>query len=161
MRIDANAALTLSALSRSDLAAIADIESYVSQFNLNNLSPAELHSLGYSMHNIYNALENSFRQISLSFENHEHGQKGWHRELLNKMFLDIRSLRPAVLPEQVRSVLGELLGFRHVFRHAYELKLDNARTVALWSRWTLENASVKEALTLFANELEKRGTEPS
>jgi hypothetical protein len=113
------------------------------------------------MHDIYNALENSFRQISLSFENHEHGQKGWHRELLNKMFLDIRSLRPAVLPEQVRSVLGELLGFRHVFRHAYELKLDNARTVALWSRWTLENASVKEALTLFANELEKRGTEPS
>ena len=160
IRIDANAALTLSALVRSDLAAITEIESYVSQFDLNNLSPAELHSLGYSMHNIYNALENSFRQISLSFENHEHDQKGWHRELLNKMFLDIRSLRPAVLPEQVRSVLGELLGFRHVFRHAYELKLDKARTLALWNRWTRENASVKQALTLFANELEQRGTEP-
>ncbi len=75
------------------------------------------------------------------------------------MFLDITSLRPAVLPEKARSVLGELLGFRHVFRHAYELKLDKAKTLALWSRWSHENASVKQALILFANELEKRGAE--
>ena len=47
MRIDAKAALTLAALIRNDLASIAVIESHVSQFDLNNLSPAELHSLGY------------------------------------------------------------------------------------------------------------------
>ena len=160
MKIDANAALGLAALVRSDLGAIARIESHVSQFDLNNLSPAELDSLGYSMHNIYNALENCFTQISLSFENHVRDHTRWHRELLDKMFLDIKSLRPAVLPEQVRSVLGDLLGFRHKFRHAYEFKLDQAKTVALWSRWSLENASVKQALTLFADELEQRGTEP-
>lgn len=159
MRIDAKAALTLAALVRSNLVAIAHIESHVSQFDLNNLSPAELDSLGYSMHNIYNALENCFTQISLSFENHVHDQKGWHRELLDKMFLDIKSLRPPVLPEEVRSVMGELLGFRHVFRHAYELNLDKARTVALWSRWSVENASVKQALTFFANELEQHASE--
>jgi len=60
MRI--NAALALAAFIRNDLAAIARIESHASQIDLNNLSPAELDSLGYSMHNIYNALENCFTQ---------------------------------------------------------------------------------------------------
>lgn len=84
-------------------------------------------------------------------------QTRWHRELLDKIFLDIKSLRPAVLPPEVRSVLNDLLGFRHVFRHAYDFKLDKAQTVTLWNRWVLESAAVKQALTLFANELEQLG----
>ena len=52
MKIDAKAALTLAAFIRSDLTVIARIENRVSQFDVNNLSPAELDSLGYSMHNI-------------------------------------------------------------------------------------------------------------
>ena len=158
MRIDAKAALTLAALIRSDLAAVTRIEDKVSQFDLNNLTPAELDSLGYAMHNIYNALENCFTQISLSFENHVRDHTRWHRELLDKMFLEIKSLRPAVLPEETRSVLGELLGFRHLFRHAYDFKIDKARTVELWRRWVLDSASVNQALTLFANELEQHGS---
>jgi len=157
MRIDSKGALTLSALIRSALTAIDRIESHVSQFNLNDLSPAELDSLGYSLHNLYNALENCFEQISLSFENNVRDRTHWHRELLEKMFLDIKPLRPAVLPEQLRALLGELLGFRHLFRHAYEIKLDQAKTVALWNRWSSENTSVKQALTLFAGELEQLG----
>jgi hypothetical protein len=147
MRIDSKDALTLAALIRSGLAAIDRIESHVSQFNLNNLSLAELDSLGYSLHNIYNALENCFVQISLSFENHVRDHTRWHRELLEKMFLDIKPLRPAVLPGQLRSLLGDLLGFRHLFRHAYEFKLDQTKTVALWNRWLVENPPVKQALT--------------
>jgi hypothetical protein len=100
-------------------------------------------------------LENCFEQISLSFENNVRDRTRWHRELLEKMFLDIEPLRPAVLPEQLRSLLGDLLGFRHLFRHAYEFKIDQAKTVALWNRWSIENASVKHALTNFADELEQ------
>jgi hypothetical protein len=111
------------------------------------------------MHNIYNALENCFTQISLAFENHVRDKIRWHRELLDKMFLDIKSLRPAVLPEGVRSVLGDLLGFRHLFRHAYDFKLDKDKTVALWRRWSIENAPVKEALALFADRLEQHGSD--
>ena len=124
------------------------------------MSRAELESLGYSLHNIYNALENCFEQISSSFENHVHDSARWHRDLLEKMFLDIKPLRPAVLPEQLRSVLADLVGFRHVFRHGYELKIDEAKTVALWNRWSVENVLVKQSLTLFANELEQIGTNP-
>ncbi len=101
MRIDSNSALTLAAFIRSALAAIDRIETHVSQFNVSNLSSAELDSLGYSLHNIYNALENCFAQVSLSFENDVRDRTRWHRELLEKMFLDIKSLRPAVLPEQL------------------------------------------------------------
>ena len=159
MRIDSNAALTLAAFMRSALAAIDRIEKDVSQFNLHSLSSAELDSLGYSLHNIYNALENCFVQISLSFENHVRDRSRWHRELLDKMFLDIEPLRPAVLPEDLRSVLGDLLGFRHVFRNAYEFKLDRSKTLSLWNLWASENVSVKQALIVFANELEKLGNE--
>jgi hypothetical protein len=119
-----------------------------------------LDSLGYSLHNIYNALENCFEQISLSFDNQVRDRTRWHRELLEQMFLDIKPLRPAVLPEELRSVLAELLGFRHLFRHAYEFKLDPAKTVALWNRWSLKNISVKQSLNLFANELEQFGNHP-
>jgi len=160
MRIDSNAAITLAAFIRSDLESIARIESHVSQFDLNDLSQAELDSLGYSLHNIYNALENCFKQISLSFENHVRDPTRWHRELFEKMFLDINPLRHAVLPEQVRSVLGDLLGFRHLFRHAYDFKLDKAKTVALWNRWSHEHTLVKEALTLFVKQLEQLGNKP-
>ena len=145
MRIDPSAALTLAALIRSDLEAIARLENHVSQFDPDNLSPAELDSLAYSMHNIYNALENCFEQISRGFEDHVGDPARWHRELLDRMFLEIKLLRPAVLPEAARSLLGELLGFRHVFRHAYDFKLDNAKIVALWNRWSKENVSVKQA----------------
>ena len=64
MRIDVKAALTLAAVIRNDLAAIARIENHVSRLDLNTLSPAELNSLGYSMHNIYNALESCFTQAA-------------------------------------------------------------------------------------------------
>ena len=161
MKIEANAALALSAVIHSDLAAIEDHERDVSAFDLNNLSNPELHSLGYSIHNIYNVLANCFTQISLSFENHVRDTTRWHRELLDKMFLNIKSLRPAVLPEELRSVLGDLLAFRHVFRHTYGSRLDKDKTVALWNRWSRENASVKAALTLFANELEQQGIQPN
>lgn len=160
MRIDSGTALTLAALIRSALEAIARIEDHVSQFKLDSMNLAELDSLAYAMHNIYNALENCFEQVSHGFEDHSSDSARWHRELLDKMFLEIKSLRPAVLPEEARSVVGELLGFRHVFRHAYDFKLDKAKIVALWNRWSNENVSVKQALIDFADELEKIGSEP-
>ena len=78
---------------------------------------------------------------------------------LDKMFLDIKPLRPAVLSEDMRAILGDLLGFRHLFRHGYDFKLDQAKTVALWHRWLTKNASVKQALSGFADELELHGSQ--
>jgi hypothetical protein len=46
---------------------------------------------------IYNALENCFEQIWRGFEDHQSDQARWHRELLDKMFLEIKSLRPGAV----------------------------------------------------------------
>lgn len=112
MRIETESALTLAAVIQNDLAAINKLEEYVGKFPIAGLARAEVDSLGFALHNLYNALENSFTQISLSFENHVRDQTRWHRELLEKMFLDLGALRPAVLGSETRALLADLLGFR-------------------------------------------------
>ena len=46
----------------------------------------DLAAASYCLHNIYNALENTFEQISRTFENHIVDLTQWHKELLEKMF---------------------------------------------------------------------------
>jgi hypothetical protein len=153
MKIDANGAVTLAAILRSDLESINRIEEHIKQLPIDNLDRTQLESLGYSLHNLFNALENSFTQISASFENHLWDQGRWHRELLEKMFLDLGDLRPAIFPTSARDTLIDLMGFRHFFRHAYGSSLDTAKTIAVWKRWDTEGGVVKQSLSDFANQL--------
>jgi hypothetical protein len=153
MKIDAAGALTLAAVIEQDLRAVNRLESHALSLPVDSLQRAQLDSLGFALHNIYNALENSFTQISLSFENHVRDRVRWHRELLDKMFLDLPPLRSAVLTGDARPVLNDLLGFRHLFRHAYEFTLDAAKTVALSRRWQAEGGAVKNSLAAFAIQL--------
>ena len=151
MRIDQGGAATLAAVIERDLLAITTIEQHAAELTGGSMQRAQLDSLGFALHNIYNALENSFTQISLSFENHVRDRVRWHRELLDKMFLDLPPLRPAVLANESRPVMADLLGFRHLFRHAYEFALEEGKTLALWRRWLAESAAVKGALANFSN----------
>ena len=153
MRIDQGGAATLAAVIERDLLAITTIEQHAAELTGGAMQRAHLDSLGFALHNIYNALENSFTQISLSFENHVRDRERWHRELLDKMFLDLPPLRPAVLMNESRPLMGNLLGFRHLFRHAYEFTLDEGKTSALWRHWLAEGAAVKNALTQFSDTL--------
>lgn len=153
-RISPQDAITLAAFIRSDIDAIARIEKRVAQFDLHDLTEAELDSVGYSLHNIFNALENCFKRISDRFGDPVNETGRWHRDLLDAMFMDIMPIRQAVLPEDVHSILVELLGFRHVFRHAYDIQLDQAKIISLWSRWLLHNNAVSQSLASFATDLE-------
>ena len=45
-------------------------------------------ALGYTMHNIYGVIENACLRISKFFENGL-STDGWHKDLLNRMLLDI------------------------------------------------------------------------
>jgi hypothetical protein len=105
------------------------------------------------LHGIYNTLENTFEQISRTFENHVKDTTHWHRELLDKMFLDMQPLRGAILPATCRAALHDLRGFRHVFRHAYEVGLDREKVLDVWHRWTEQRATVLGALEAFAEAL--------
>lgn len=153
MRIESTDAAALRAVLLKDLDAVTRLEKHISELPDTALTREQLDSLGFALHNLYNALENSFSQISLTFENHIKEPLRWHRELLEKMFLAIPPVRPAVLPATVKPVLVELLGFRHFFRHGYELTLDETKAVTLSKRWQKGSETVKEALQGFADQL--------
>jgi hypothetical protein len=158
MQINPTDAAALQAVLLQDLEAIHRIEEHLFALAKLRLTREQIDSLGFALHNVYNALENSFSQISLTFENHVKDRVRWHRELLEKMFLAIPPVRPAVLPPSARSVLIDLLGFRHLFRHGYELALDEGKLLALARRWETDRGEVKDALRNFAERLGRIST---
>ena len=86
---------------------------------------AELDSaaLGYTIHNIYNLLENYILRISKFFEN-SLDPLSWNRDLIEHMRLDIDGVRPALLNRDLAARIDELRSFRHVFRNIYQSELD-------------------------------------
>lgn len=82
--------------------------------------------VAYRLHSLYSAFENIFRNIATSFENHL-DPSSWHRQLLERMRLDLSPVRPAVLDAESFEKLDELLRFRHLFRTGYGLRLDALR----------------------------------
>jgi hypothetical protein len=95
------------------------------------------------LHNLYSAYEDIFKEISYSFENNIEGRLNYHKNLLLRMKIDIPGIRPKLLCESSYIVLGELMGFRHVFRHAYNYdlapdKLKNIREKVLESKTIID-----------------------
>ncbi len=153
MKIDPAAAISLQGIIEQDLTAIDDLNSRLDQIFAGTPGESDTIAGAYHLHNVYSALENSFEQISRTFENHIVEPARWHRELLSKMFLDLSPIRPAVLPENVRHLLHEMLRFRHLFRHSYDFKLDAAKLDTLHQEWKRGRGWVNEALRTFANRL--------
>lgn len=112
---------------QSDLEAIDGIYEALGSPELEESEPQEaLIVVAYRLHSLYTAFENIFRNIAASFENHL-DQTGWHRQLLQRMRLDLTPLRPAVIDAEAYDCLDEMLRFRHVFRTMYGLDLDPLR----------------------------------
>ncbi len=86
-------------------------------------------ALGFTLHNLYNAMENYFLRISKFFENNL-SPDSWHRDLVNRMALSIEGVRPALLDRENLRAFHELRAFRRVFRVIYDSTLD-PRKVAL------------------------------
>src|SRR5262245_4145849 len=153
MRPETPQLATLSAMIARDLEAIERLHSEFKPLepSLNEAAPAyrDMAAIAYTLHNIYGALENMFEQISRTFENHVTDPAQWHRELLSKMFLEIPTVRPAVLPASLRAFLNDLRGFRHVFRHAYEFELDAEKLRLLVRERTESRATLSAALSDF------------
>lgn len=83
----------------------------------------DLGAWGYTLHGVYNLLENYFLRISKFFEN-PLPTEAWHQVLLERMKLDLAPLRPPLVEsKELFEALEELRGFRHVFRHNYGSRL--------------------------------------
>ncbi|MDA3951946.1 MAG: hypothetical protein PF508_22245 [Spirochaeta sp.] len=105
-------------------------------------------ALGYTLHNLYNLMENSFFRIAKHFEN-DIGSEGWHKELLHRMTLSIEGIRPRVLDAGTAEQIDELRAFRHVFRNMYRKNLDSEKLLLLQKRLPGIVGSWKTAISNF------------
>ncbi len=105
--------------------------------------------LGYLLHNLYCALEDLLQEIARTFENRLEDPARYHRELLQRMRLDIPGIRPRLLNTPSYQLLNELRGFRHTFRHAYDYELDEGRLRQLKDKVMIGWIAVEEDLGTF------------
>lgn len=149
----------LSAILEYDLLTVTKLDKQLEGLLVDLHSPTPtfptLAATAYILHNIYNALENAFVQISRTFENHVVNQTQWHKEVLEKMFLTIPKIRPAVIPTTLKRMLNDLRGFRHVFRHSYDFELDPLLLIQVVIRWQNQKQELFEAVNQFRQHLLK------
>ena len=109
-------------------------------------------SAGYWLHNLYNACEDLFKLVAGFWENSLSVDGEFHVQLLKRMLLNIKDVRPALLSEAGYRMLNELRGFRHVFRHAYSYGLDEERVNALLRKaLNKEDTVIKDLQTFRKN----------
>lgn len=97
----------------------------------------------------YTALEDLFKQIAKAFENHIEEMSQFHKEILQRMTLDIPRIRPAVLSSQSKTLLEKILAFRHFVRHAYDCEFDMKELQHIQNKLRLEYSSVETDLKKF------------
>jgi hypothetical protein len=83
--------------------------------------------VGYYLQVMYGLFENLFQRIATAFENQITDEARWHAQLLRRMTLDVKKVRPRVISEETYECLDELRRFRHLFRNAYVLSFDVER----------------------------------
>ena len=83
--------------------------------------------VGYYVQVIYGLFENLFQRIATAFGNQITDEARWHAQLLRRMTLDVKKVRPCVIGEETYECLDELRRFRHLFRNAYVLSFDRVR----------------------------------
>lgn len=81
----------------------------------------------------FTALEDLFKQVAKSFENHIEDLGSYHRELLIRMNIDVPNIRPALLTQQSFLFLDKIRAFRHFIRHAYDCELEEKQLTLLQS----------------------------
>lgn len=128
--MDAVAIATLEAETNEDIRIVLSASS-LARMRYGSATDAELEATAYQLARMYNAVEQLGVRIARAFENHIGDASGWHVELVRRLSLTIPNVRPALFTPELSAALTELRGFRHVVRHAYELKLDAARIARL------------------------------
>lgn len=121
---------------------------------LNNESRIE--SLAYQLHNLYCAYEDLFKTVANAFENNIEEGLTWHKELLRRMSISIKGIRPNFISEESLSLLSELRAFRHFFRHAYSYELDADKLKIVLEKALKLKGEFKEDLDNFMKGLRKK-----
>jgi len=125
------------------------------RFDLIEKSRDSLIFCSYGLHNLYCALEDIFKEVSRVFENTIVDTERWHREVLVKMTLEVEGIRPRLISEESFIIIDELRAFRHFFRHAYGIPIDNERVKRLVEKTIGMKNKLKKDLNSFIDQLKK------
>lgn len=93
---------------------------------------AYIESLALNLHSFYEGIEAIFDKVlEFTGEDKPSGHE-WHLELIERMAMPIRQLRPEVISEQTVKHLDTYRAFRHKVRHIYGFMLvpENIITIA-------------------------------
>lgn len=112
--------------------------------------------LGYQLHNLYSSYEDLFKEVAVTFENNIDRNSGYHKNLLLRMKIAIPGIRPGILSEKSHLILGELMGFRHVFRHAYDYNLSSEKLKSLRGNVLLHYPGIEMDVKNFKKFLEEK-----
>jgi hypothetical protein len=88
---------------------------------------AALALAAWAIHGWYTALESIFERVARQIDAEVPTGDRWHRALLAQASVDVPGVRPAVVPNDLRADLEDLLAARHFLRHAYGAELDARR----------------------------------
>lgn len=142
---------------RSQLDDLAELNARAAErIRMGSTDVLDYSALGYTIHNIYGLVENACLRIAKFFENGL-SPDAWHKELLNRMLLDIPRIRPAFFTREEFLVMDELRGFRRVFRNLYSRPLDKARLESLQEKIPSAIEMFEKSAARYSEFLERMG----
>jgi hypothetical protein len=116
-------------------------------------------SAALNLHDVYSGVERLLKQIAAHVDGNLPSSPEWHRDLLGQMELDLPQVRPPVLTSKTIQSLDEYLRFRHVVRNVYTFSLNPERVGKLVKDLDSVFEQLRQELLVFAQFLEKVGTE--
>ena len=108
---------------------------------------------GSILHDFYNACERIFRHILQEVNGILPEDYAWHKNLLYKMTLDIKGIRPRVISEELAAELDEYLGFRHLFRNIYGFELQGNKIDNLIKNFARVHRKFKKEVRIFLKKI--------
>ncbi len=112
-----------------------NLTEYITCENEQKASQTLIIAMAYTLSGIYSCFEDQFLKIARAFENRVENPASWHKELLERMQIEVTDVRPAVISRESFAALDEMRGFRHVFRSSYMFTLDVERLNLVIKRW--------------------------
>ncbi|MFH1727372.1 MAG: hypothetical protein ABIA04_02995 [Pseudomonadota bacterium] len=103
----------------------------------------------YHLSSIYSCLEDIFSKIAKVFENRIENPASWHKELLERMRIEVPKIRPSVLSIDIFSIVNEFRAFRHVFKSSYVFNLDKSRVRDMALKWEGNKDNILKEISAF------------
>ena len=112
-------------------------------------------ALAFELERIYTAIESLFTRVLQTLDGDVPAGHNWHAELLRAASVEVAGVRPALVSRECSAELRDLLGFRHVARHAYDVEPDGVRLEVLAERVARILPELRASLTTLVEELSR------